>query len=411
MRTVIAVMVGLAAAVTAAPAQAAGWVATWGAAPVPPGPAMGPVPATPSFANQTLRQIVRISAGGERLRIRFTNEYGTHPLHIGAARIVRLDGHGAPESGTERTVRFGGQTSAVIPAESPLLSDPVDLPVAPLSSLSISLYLPQDTGPCTCHPAAMQTGFVAGPGDFTAGSSPSQTTLRMRAFISGIEVESARPEKAIVAFGDSITDGVGSSMDQNRRWPDRLAERIAASRHGWGVVNMGISGNRVLDDGAGQSALARFDRDVLSVSGAAYVIVFEGVNDLGMSFGHPQGPFAERFKALRPAEPATAQAVIEGYRQLIARAHAKGLKIFGATIAPYEGASYYSAEGERQRQAINDWIRTSNTFDGVLDFDAVLRDPAQPSRMKTELQAGDHLHGSDAGYEAIARSIDLARFQ
>jgi len=414
MKTVVAVIAGVAAAFGLARGEAAGWVGTWGASPVPPGPAgTGPGPGTPSFDNQTLRQVVRVSVGGERLRIRFTNEYGTHPLRIGAVTLARLDAHGAPVPGTERTLHFSGQTSAVIPAEAPLLSDPVDLAVPALSSVSISLYLPQDTGPCTCHPVALQSGSVSGPGDFTAGSFPTQTPLRMRAFISGVEVESAHPQKAIVAFGDSITDGVGSTADQNRRWPDKLAERLAAAdpSHGWGVVNMAISGNRVLDDGAGQSALARFDRDVLSVSGAAYVIVFEGVNDLGLSFGHPQGPFAERFRALAPAQPANAQAMIAGYRQLIERAHAKGVKIFGATIAPYEGAVYWSPEGEAQRQAINTWIRTGGDFDGVLDFDAALRDPAQPSRMRAELQAGDHLHGSDAGYEAIARSIDLKRFR
>jgi lysophospholipase L1-like esterase len=240
-----------------------------------------------------------------------------------------------------------------------------------------------------------------------------KSTMQARAFISGVEVETSRPGKTIVAFGDSITDGVGSTVNADRRWPDLLADRLIArkGRIDWGVVNMGISGNRVLNDGAGQSALTRLDRDVLAVPGAAYVIVFEGVNDLGISYGHFTGPRAAAFKSLATSAPVTAEQMIAGYRQIIARAHGRGLKVIGATIAPYEGAAYYSEEGEAVREAINQWIRTGGAFDGVLDFDAALRDPADPKRIATPLQAGDHLHGSDAGYEAIAHSIDLALFR
>jgi lysophospholipase L1-like esterase len=205
---------------------------------------------------------------------------------------------------------------------------------------------------------------------------------------------------------------VGSTSNANRRWPDLLAERLnTRGGKAWGVINMGISGNQVLNDGAGQSALTRFDRDVLSVPGATYVVIFEGVNDLGLSFGHPEGPFAEALKSLAPANKATAEAIIAGYRQLIARAHSHGLKVLGATIAPYEGAMYYSAEGETQRQAINGWIRTGGAFDTVLDFDKAVRDPAKPTQIAAELQAGDHLHGSDAGYAAMAEAIDLKVFK
>ncbi len=403
------------------PSAAAEWVATWGAAPLPPTPAGGPFPATPSFSNQTIRQVVRIGVGGERVRIRFTNEYGAKPLTIGAARVALADASGAAQAGTDKEILFAGKPSALVPAGAPLLSDPIALPVKGLSSLSISVYLPEETGPCTCHDTAMQTGYVSDSGNFTKEAFKPGQTIQRRAFLSGVEVESAAAAKVIVAFGDSITDGVGSTPDTNRRWPDRLLERLAArgGRPGWGMVNMGISGNRVLNDNAGQSALARFDRDVLAVPGVAYVIVFEGVNDLGTSFGAFEGPFAG-FKGMVPAHKATAEALIAGYQQLIARAHSKGVKVFGATIAPYEGAFYYSAEGEAQRQAVNQWIRQSigqsigkrgAFFDGVLDFDAVLRDPAKPTQIKDGLHAGDHLHGSDAGYEAVAGSIDLSLFK
>ncbi|HTV50076.1 MAG TPA: SGNH/GDSL hydrolase family protein [Steroidobacteraceae bacterium] len=394
---------------TGNPAGAA-WLGTWGAAPQPPG---GFGPPTASFSNQTIRQIVRLSAGGDRVRIRFTNEYGTKPLLIGAASVARVTASGAVEPGSERRILFGGKPSVIIPAGAPWVSDSVDLPVSALSSLSISIYLPEDTGPCTCHAVGMQTAEISPAGDYTTRRFEPQRTVQARAFLSGIEAERHGATHAIVVLGDSISDGVGSTLNANRRWPDLLAQRLAARKgaESWGVVNMGISGNRVLDDGAGVSALARLDRDVLSVPGVSHLIVFEGVNDLGLSYGHPQGPMAAFFRTLVPAHPATAERVIAGYRQIIERAHAHGIKVLGATIAPYQGAVYYSPEGEAQRAAINQWIRTSGAFDGVLDFDAVLRDPHDPTQMASALQAGDHLHGSDAGYEALANSIDLQLFR
>jgi len=213
-----------------------------------------------------------------------------------------------------------------------------------------------------------------------------------------------------VTLGDSITDGVGSTSAANHRWPDILAERLAARRGAsFGVVNQGISGNRVLADGAGESALARLDRDVLAVAGATHVIVFEGINDIGIGFGSFGGPPGAA-AAMPRSVPVTAETLIGGYRQIIARAHARGLAVYGATIAPYEGAAYYSPEGERVRQRVNAWIRESGEFDAVLDFDAVLRDSHEPGRMADGLHSGDFLHGSDAGYEAMAQSIDLALF-
>ncbi len=390
---------------------AAGWVQTWGVAPLPPSQAMGPMPATPGFDNQTLRQTVRISVGGQQLRIRFTNEYGTKPLVIGRARIAVADAHGNPVSGTERDVLFSGSPTTSVPAGAPYLSDPIDLPVGALSSLSISLYLPQATGPCTCHATGMQSAFVSDAGDFTGKTFTPKQTVQLRAFISGVEVHTTANAGAVVVLGDSISDGIGSTVDANHRWPDLLADKLDHGSDHWGVVNMGISGNQVLSDGAGQSALARFDRDVLSVPGVRTVIIFEGVNDLGISYGHFAGPMAAAFKSSFSGTRATRDSMIAGYQQLIARAHARGIKVLAATITPYEGAIYYSPEGEAIRTAINTWIRTSHEVDGVIDFDTALRDPAKPTQIRDGFHAGDHLHGSDAGYQAMAAIIDLSLFK
>jgi len=395
-----------------AAAEASEWVGTWGAAPLPPTAARGPFPATPGFTNQTIRQTVRISEGGRQVRIRFTNEYGTKPLIIGAAVVALADEKGNIQPGTQRTVLFSGKPGVAIPAAAPLLSDPVDLPVKPLSSLSISIYLPEATGQCTCHQTGMQHAFVSDTGNFVDKAFKPQQTLQLRAFISAVEVASPTRARSVVVLGDSISDGIGSTVDANRRWPDLLAERLEhKDSRGWGIVNMGISGNRVLNDGAGQSALARFDRDVLSAAGAKVVIIFEGVNDLGVAYGHMQGATADLFKSPDPLARVTGDTMIAGYRQLIARAHEKGLRVIGATITPYEGASYYSAEGEAIRQQINAWIRTGHELDGVIDFDAAMRDPSDPARIRDGYHAGDHLHGSDAGYAAMAAAIDLSLFK
>ncbi len=245
--------IGLVALAICASASAAEWVQTWGAAPLPPSPAQPPFPATESFSNQTIRQTVRVSVGGGRVRLRLSNEYGTKPLAVGAARIALSDEKGNITAGTEKPVLFDGKPGATIPAGAPFFSDPIDLKVEGLTSLSISLYFPEDTGPCTCHATGVQNGFVSDAGDFTAKAFTPAKTIQYRAFISGIDVESAMPARSVVVLGDSISDGVGATLDANHRWPDLLANRLnAKGAKGWGVVNMGISGNRVLGDGAGQ---------------------------------------------------------------------------------------------------------------------------------------------------------------
>ena len=390
------------------------WARSWGASPQAPMAALGPFAASPIFGDATLRQVVRLSGGGRQVRIRVTNEFGTTPLAIGAAHVAIAAAGGAIQPGSDRVLTFSGRPTAVIPAGAPLLSDPVDLQVAPLTKLTISLYLPGRVESCTCHGTAVETGWII-PGDASAAATPpaNAAPLPVRALISAVEVASDARAETIVAFGDSITDGVGATPGADRRWPDQFAERLI-KRGGPSVYvsNQGISGNRVLNDGFGAAALSRFDRDVLATPGLAYVIVFEGINDIGISFAprNDTGPLAGFMNAFGGA-PVSADDIIAGYRQLIARAHARGVKIYAATITPYEGAGTDSPPGEAARQAVNAWIRTSGAFDAVLDFDAVWRDPAHPGQIREGLHAGDHLHGNDAGYKALADSIDLGLFK
>jgi len=392
-------------ALAAGHAQAAGerWIGSWGASPAMPMPAAanGRIPGTPSFNNQTVVQVVRLSAGGPRLRLRLSNEYGGKALAVGAARVALVGGDGLPVAGSDRAVTFGGAATATLPPGAPLISDPVALPTKALARLRVSLYLPGDTNGCTCHMSGSEIAQVF-PGDATRqaiGKLAGPATYR--AFLTEVDVETAKPAPVIVTFGDSITDGYKTTDGANSRWPDRLAERLFAKAPGrpWGVVNAGIGGNRVMSDGViaifGQAALSRFDRDVLSVPGATHVVVLEGVNDLGAS----------------RIDPPKAETLIAGYRQLIVRGHAHGLKMIGATILPYGGAGYYGAPGEAERQKVNAWIRTSHAFDGVIDFDAAIRDPAKPERMRAELQSGDWLHPNDAGYRVMGDAVDLALFR
>jgi lysophospholipase L1-like esterase len=398
----------IAALATAGSAHAQGtWTGIWGASPLPPTLVAGPfAPVSPSFDNQTVRQVVRVNGGGAQIRLRLSNEYGAKALEIGEVHVALSAGPGgAIVPGSDHVVTFSGSRSTLIPAEAPMLSDPIAMDVKPLTSLAVSIYLPSETGPCTCHQLAVQTGFVSDRGDFAgAAAFPTRSSMVYRAFFSG--VDALAPARTVVAFGDSITDGAVSTNDANHRWPDRLAERLAAAQPGkWGVVNQGISGNQLLADGAGQSGPARFDRDVLSVSGVSAVIVLLGVNDLGIGYG-PARP-----GALPNPNPPSFEAMQAAYRQLIARAHAKGIKIYGGTITPYEGASYWSPAGEAVREKINAWIMTSKEWDGVVDFAGAWADPAKPSVMKPGVGAADHLHGSDAGYAAMGDAVPLELFR
>ena len=385
----------------AGPARAAGqdWVGAWGASPA--------FPVGQELNRQTVRQNVRISVGGPRVRVRFSNETGTQPLVIGSAHVAMAGEAGAIRPGSDHALTFGGQPSMTVPPGAPALSDPVDFEVHPLDTLAVSLFISRDTGPSVVHPLGRQTSYVSQTGDFTAAATiPDATTTLERPYLSRVDVETpGRPTRAIVTLGDSITDGYGSSVDADKRWPDRLAERLKGRP--LAVVDAGISGNRVLHDlpeeTFGPSALSRLDRDVLAVPDAAFLIVMEGINDIGHSGS-----------ADLPEQAVSAEQIIVGLKQIIARAHGQDMKVFGATLTPYEGtifAGYYTPEGEAKREAVNDWIRTGNAFDGVIDFDAALRDPAHPRRVLPAYDFGDHLHPNDAGYAAMADSIDLDLFK
>ena len=366
-----------------------GWASAWGASPtIPP-------PGSRSFENQTVRQVVRLSQGGETFRIRFTNEYGEKALDVGGAAVSIAGPDGKP-TGAPIKVTFAGNATTVIPPGAPLLSDPIRISAKALDSLSIALFLPTATGPCTCHFAGTATTWISAPGNFTQTGFESAQTTTTRAFISAVEVETAAP-RTIIAFGDSITDGTASTVNANHRWPDILAERLVAAGQTIAISNQAIAGNRVLTQQMpifGENALARFDRDISSVPNAKWLVVLEGVNDIGAG----------------GATPPSADQIIVGYEQLIARSHAQGIKVYFATILPYEGARYFLEVGEGIRQQVNTWIRTSGQPDGVIDFDAAMKDPASPRKMKAELQSGDWLHPNDAGYKVMGEAIDLALF-
>ena len=375
------------------------WVGTWGASPQQSVTAFGNAP---SFSNQTVREIVRISLGGGRFRVRLSNEYGAQPVLIGAAHVAVSAGGASIKAGTDRVLTFSGLPSILVPPGAPVVSDPVDLRAADLESLAISIYLPQTTGPATWHLEGKQTAYIVlGNATGLPSLGAGATTATARFFLTGVEVVSREQQAAVVTFGDSITDGTQSTVDTDHRWPDRLAERLAASRdNDVGIVNEGISGNRILHDNAGPNALSRLDRDVLATPGARFATVLLGINDIG-------------FGGFIPAEAVTADDIIAGHRQLIARAHSRGIRIYGATLTPFDnaGAPYFSPAHEAQRQAVNAWIRSSGEYDAVIDFDKVVRDPANPSKILPAFDSGDHLHPNDAGYKAMADSINLRLFK
>ena len=389
--------------------QAAGdWLGTWSASPQavwePDFFAAAPIPR--ALRDQTVRQVARVSQGGDRVRVEFSNEYGELPMVIGGARIAMAGDDGAIVAGTDRPLTFSGRDSITVPPGAPVWSDPVDMQVEDLDELAVSLYLPEVTPLTTWHNDGRQTAYISGNGDFTADESfEAADTTNSRLFLSGIQVGAGEGARSVVLFGDSITDGDSSTPNENNRWPDVLAERLVEAGSDLAVLNEGISGARVLRDRMGDNALARFDRDVLSHPKADTVVVMMGIND----FGWPDSPLVPE------GEPApAAEDVIAGYQQLIDRAHAHGMKIIGATLTPFEDAfaggpleGYYNDEKEAKRVAVNDWIRNSGAFDGVIDFDEVVRDPENPKRIRAQYDSGDHLHPNDAGYEVMANSVDL----
>lgn len=377
------------------------WVGTWASAPMAAEARdMPPVP--PGLSDSTLRQVVHVSIGGGTLRVRLSNAFGRTPLTIEAAHIARSTGGSAIDRESDTPLSFGQESSVTVPAGALVLSDPVTFDLAPLSDLAVTLYIKQAPEVVTVHPASHCTSFLQKGQLVSAQELPGATPTEHWYVLNGIDVRPPASSAAIAALGDSITDGSGSETNQNQRWPDFLARRLQEDPEtpGIGVLNLGIGGNRILNDGRGPNALARLDRDILAQSGVRWLIVFEGINDIGTRHDPPDADLV----------PASAENLIAAFEQIVERAHSHDIRVFGATILACEGSFYFTPEREAERQRVNEWIRTSGRFDGVFDFDAATRDPQRPTFLAAEFDSGDHLHLNGAGYSALADSIDLSRF-
>lgn len=386
------------------------WVSAWSTAVHAPLPFPGLPPAI-ALENQTVRMVVKPTLGGERLRIRLSNAFGNSPLTIGSVHIALAKQGAEIVSGSDRNVTFAGNASVTIPPGAPVLSDPVELKVPAFAEIAVSLYLPGSVSGSSMHFWAQHDTYISGTGDFSSKEEiPNATTRTSWYWLSDVEVWAADDVAAVVALGDSITDGVGAKQGEYSDWPDTLASRLSAEGKAQklAVINEGIGGNRILHDGAGVSALARLDRDVLAQPGVVSVILLQGINDIGWPHLKPKSPDGTRPKDPPFAnEAVTADDLIEGQKQIIERAHEHGIRVYGATLTPFEGADYYSTEGEAMRQKVNQWIRTGGAFDGVFDFDAAVRDPNHPSQFRDGYHSGDHLHPSAAGFKAMAEAVDL----
>jgi lysophospholipase L1-like esterase len=383
------------------------WIATWGAAQQIPEPQNAL--AAEDLRDATVRQIFHLSAGGSRLRVHISNAFGSEALHFTAVHIARPVSPASAEIdlSTDKSLTFDGAPGVTVPPGAEYVSDPIEFAVAPLANVAISFHFDVPPAMQTGHPGSRATSYVVH-GDFVAAPNLNQPKRVEHWYqISEIDVLAERRAASVVVLGDSITDGHGATPNGNDRWTDVLAARLQSSKktHDIGVVNEGIGGNHLLTDGLGPNALARFDRDVLAPAGARWLIVFEGVNDLGA---------LERNGKMSQAQHSTrVQQVIAAYQQIIERAHAHGIRVIGATITPYVGSDYYrpGLASEADRQTVNEWIRTSGHFDGVIDFDSVVRDPRQPDQLLSAYDCGDHLHPSPEGYRAMGEAIALKAFR
>lgn len=403
------------------------WLESWGTAlPLqPPGPSPfgdGPPPAPPpappkdqpappnprvpypkALEDQTVRMIVRTSVGGEQIRLEFASRNGAQPVRFGAVHAALANLDGSIVAGTDRVVTFGGKNELDLLPGSRAVSDHIDLPVAPLAHVAVSVYLPQDTPAETVDEIGLMPTYIAQGNHAGSAKLPDPVIAASYYWLRGLSVATASQDGgAIIAFGDSITEGYSTTAGAHRSWPEILAERLQATpdMRNWSVINTGISGNRVLRAGAGESALARYTEDVLSRPGAKWVIVLESINDINLSI----------MPGLPATQIATADDLIAGLDQLVTRAHLHGLKIAGGTIMPTKGLFFYNEQGEAMRQRVNEWIRTSGRFDAVIDFDAATRDPADPLKINPAFDPGDHIHPNDAGNRAMADAINLEIF-
>jgi lysophospholipase L1-like esterase len=350
------------------------------------------------FNNRTIRMTVRTSIGGRRIRIKIANAYGSVPVTVGAAHVALRSKESEIVPGSDRALAFDGRPGCTLDQGMVILSDPLDFNLPPLGDLAISLYFPGETGPPTSHGAALHTTYISKEGDFSgAAAIADATTTESYYWLAGVDVLAPPDAALIIALGDSITDGIRSTNESNHTWPALLAARFAARKETANIAvgNMGISGNRVLTLSAGPSAVARFDRDVLSQSGVKWVMLMDGINDIGTG---------------RPTEPVTVEQLTGAYKQIVEQAHTHGIQVIGCTLTPFLGAPYKREDGEPLREAVNNWIRTSGAFDAVVDFEAAIRDPDDPKRVRAEFDPGDHLHPNDMGYQAMADAVDLSIF-
>ncbi len=388
------------------------WYASWTASPWNGG-GLPPTmfgPSVEAVANQTIRQTITLSRGGSDVRVRLSNEYGKTAMRIGAASL----GYSKGGKMVRVPLTFSGASTINVLAGAPIVSDPVAVALPDGAKLEISVFFPERAPMATIHLLGEQESVISGPGNYVLadampGAQPFEFREKMgtgrsypsRYALCEVDVAGPAPIRTVVAFGDSITDGMGSTVNADRRWPDYLSRRIVAAKLKLSVVNQGIGGNQVLAGGMGDSALSRFDRDALALPGVSTIVLMEGINDIGFSGGMIPG-------ITRP-DIIPAEEIIQGYRQLIARAHARGVKVIGATMTPFEGSPAYTKEKEAVRAAANAWIRSSGAFDAVVDFDATTRDPQNPLKLRPEFNGGDWIHLNDAGYEAMAAAIDLSK--
>lgn len=372
------------------------WVGTWASAQQGTNVTFGAT--VPAFNNQTLRQIVRVTLGGSTFRVRLSNVFGPESITISAASIAKRTSESSVDESSLQKLTFSHSDTVTIPDGAFVLSDPVTIDVAAFEDLAISLYLEGETTVNTQHSLGLQSNYVSTAGDFTDSTEfPVESTNESWYLLSGVDVLAPGDTTVIATFGDSITDGFSSTTDTNNRYPDLLAQRVAMQEKNVAVLNLGISGNRVLTSVIGPNALSRFDRDVIGRPGVTHVILLEGINDIGLP-----GLLGD------PSQEVTVKQITSGYQQLIQRAHSHDIKIIGSTLTPYKTAIYYSEEGDARRMAVNDWIRSSDAFDGYIDFDRALQDPDNPLMFLPEYDSGDNLHPSDTGYQAMADAIDLA---
>ena len=379
------------------------WVGSWATAQQIPEPNNSLAPGDQRDA--TLRQIVHLSIGGSVVRVHISNAFGTAPLHLTSVHIARPVSTASPQidPATDRALACAGRPDVTIPAGAEYISDPIVFAAAPLSNLAITFHIDKPPQGETGHPGSRATSYLVHGGHVADAGLADAMKLDHWFNIGGVDVDAPPDAAAIVALGDSITDGHGSTTNGNDRWPDDLARRLASSHaRPLGVLNEGIGGNRLLLDGLGPNALARFDRDVLAQAGVRYLIVMEGINDIGT--------FALQGDQPQSAHDALVERIIGAYEQMVLRGHAHGIRVFGATLTPFAGSAYYKPLSETVRQAVNRWIRTPGHFDAVIDFDKALRDPARPEQLLPAYDSGDHLHPSPAGYRAMAAAIPLEDF-